>query len=176
MCDPMTLAVTTFMVGAAQAGGSYISSSQKASAQNAMYDANKANAERSASYEYNQNQIRKQQEEAAAGDKGFQNMLDTRAKVATTETAAGDVGITGLSVESLVRDIYGAGGRTNDNIKSNLDMTQSQLSAEDNGIFARENDRINSVQHGIQPSLFGLGLDIAASGLSAATGYKKMTK
>jgi hypothetical protein len=172
----MTLAVTSFMVGSVQAVGNYVSSSQKASAQESLYNANAANAERSAAFEYNQNALRKQQETDAAGEKSFQNMLDTKAKAATVETAAGDAGVTGLSVESLVRDVYGAGGRTNDNIKSNLDMTQAQLAASDQGIFARETDRINSVQHGVQPSLFGLGLDIASAGLSSATGYKKMTK
>jgi hypothetical protein len=172
----MTIAVSTFMVGAAQAGGNFISNQTKANAQDAMYDANKANAERSAAFEYNQGRLRMQQESDAAGEKSFQNMLDTRAKAATVETAAGDAGITGLSVEGLVRDVYGAGGRTNDNIKSNLDMTEAQLSAGEQGIFARETDRINSVPKGVHPSLFGLGLDIAASGLNAATGYNKMTK
>ena len=175
MCDPMTIAISTFMVGAVQSVSQYGAAKQQAAAQDAYYDANKANADRSAAYEYHQNQLRKQQEQDAAGTKSFDNMLETRAKVAHAEVGAGEAGVTGLSVDSLINDIFGAGGRTNDRIAQNKEMTLAQLNAEDQGIAARQTDRINSVRRGVQPSGLALGLNIASSGLNAATGYKKMT-
>lgn len=176
MCDPLTLAVGSFMVSAGSSVASYGAAKREAAAQDQYYLDNKANAERSASYEHGQLELRKAQEMDAAGAKSFDNMLETRAKAAHAEAAAGDAGISGLSIDSLIGDIYGAGGRTNDRIKQNEEMTLAQLSAEGRGIDARMEGRINSVRKGVQPSGLALGLNIASAGLNAATGYKKMTK
>jgi hypothetical protein len=164
------------MVSAGSSVMQYGAASEQADAQNAYYAQNKVNAERSAMYEHQQNDLRKTQEQEAAGTKSFDNMLETRAKAAHAEVAAGEAGVTGLSVESLINDIYGAGGRTNDRIARNGELTLAQLNAEDSGIEARKADRINSVRRGVQPSGLALGLNIASAGLNAGTGYYKMTK
>jgi hypothetical protein len=171
----MTLAVSTFMVGAAKSGADFIGSSQQATAQENLYNANRTNALSAGSNEYNQIALRRIQEQDATGEKTFDNMLDTRARAAHATVAAGEAGISGLSVDSLVNDIYGAGGRTNDRIKENSEMSLQQLNTEELGVTARTNDRINSVKHGVQPSLLGLAINLGSTGLNAATGYKKMT-
>src|SRR5689334_17703989 len=127
MCDPLSLAVATFTVGAAKSTMSFIGASQQASAQEALYDANKASANYSSNYEHAQLARRRIQEQDAAGEKMFDNALETRAKAASAEAAALDSGISGLSVDSLIRDVIGSGGRTNDRLQHNLDMTLDQL-------------------------------------------------
>jgi hypothetical protein len=127
MCDPISLAVTSFMVARHRLRCNTSLRAAKACADHAYYDANKANAERSASYEHQKLNLRKHTGRGRRRrEASFDNMLDTRAKAAHAEAAAADAGISGLSVDSLVRDIYGAGGRTNDRIKP-TDMTLTQL-------------------------------------------------
>lgn len=176
MCDPVSLAVSSFMVSAGSAVAGFGAQKQSAAAQDQLYADNKANAERSAIYEHQQLDRRAIQEDNAMGEKSFDNMLDTRAKAAAAEAEAADGGFSGLSVDSLIRDVFGAGGRTNDRIKENGDMTLSQINAEHAGVEARRVDRTNSVKHGVQPSGLALGLNIASGGLNAATSYAKMTK
>lgn len=175
MCDPVSLAVGSFMVSAGSSVAQFGAAKQQADAQNDYYNANKANADRAAVYEYNQNTLRKSQEEDAAGMKSFDNMLDTQAKAAHAEVAAGEGGVSGLSVDSLINDIFGAGGRTNDRIKQNQEMTLAQLNAEDLSIDARHSERVNSVRRGVQPSGLALALNIGTAGLNSATSYRKMT-
>jgi hypothetical protein len=176
MCDPVSLAVSSFMVSTVSSVMQYNSAQQQANAQDALYNANKANTERSAVYEHQMNDLRKIQEDDKTGAASFDNMLETKAKAAHAEAAASDAGISGLSVDALVQDIYGAGGRTNDRIKENGNMALAQLGAEDQGIEARKDTRINSVQHGVHPSLLALGLNVASNGLNSATAYRKLTK
>jgi hypothetical protein len=176
MCDPISLAVTSFMVSAGSSVMQYQAANEQADAQNQLYANNAANAKRSYTAEMQQNGLRMEQERDAAGEKSFDNMLDTRAKVATATVGAGEAGVTGLSVESLINDIYGAGGRTNDRIKHNEEMTLTQLATEQQGIEARRIDRTNSVKKGVAPSSLALGLNIASAGLNAGTSYMKMTK
>lgn len=176
MCDPLTLAVGSFMVSAASSVASYGAASAEAEAQNQRFEQNKINADRAATYEYQQNALRKSQEQEATGEKRFDNMLESQRRAATAVAAADSAGVTGLSVDSLIRDIYGAGDRAGDRISANGDMTLAQLNAQDRSIAARREDRINSMPKGVKPSGLALGLNIASAGLNAGTSYKKMTK
>lgn len=175
MCDPVSLAVTTFMVGAGQSVASYGAAKQQAAAQDQLYADNKANAEFASMYEHQQLDKRIIQEQDAYGEKLFDTGLETRARAAKAEAAAADSGVSGLSVDSLLRDVWGAGDRASTRIMANEDMTLDQIAQEHLGVEARKNDRINSVRHGVQPSDLALGLGIASSGLNAATSYRKMT-
>lgn len=176
MCDPMTLAVSSFMVGTVQAVSSYGAASQQAQAQNDLYAANKVSAENASIYEHQSLAMRRVQEDQASGAKLFDNALETKSKEARAETAAGEAGISGLSVDSLISDIWGASDRTAGRISDNRDMTLTQLNAEDQSVEARKTDRTNSVRKGVAPSMLSLGLNIASNGLNAGTSYRKMTK
>jgi hypothetical protein len=176
MCDPVSLAVTSFMVTAGSAVSNFAAASAQADEQNRMYEKNAQNAEYSAAVERQQNALRKNQEQEAAGAKQFDNFLETRARASSAEVAAGEAGVTGLSVDSLIRDVWQSGGRTADRIAHNSEMTLQQLNMEDRAIEARKESRINSVRKGVAPSGLALGLNIASAGLGAAKDYKTMTK
>lgn len=176
MCDPVSLAVTSFMVSAGSAVANYSAQSEQAQAQNDLWAKNRDNAEYSATVEHQQLALRKVQEQDAAGEKQFDNMVDTRARMARAETAANEAGVTGLSVDSLIRDVMGSGGRTSDRLAHNSEMTLQQLNMEDRGVDARKDARINSVRKGVAPSGLALGLNIASAGLNAGTDYRKMTR
>lgn len=176
MCDPISLAVGSFVVAGASAVTSYQGQQQAASNQDAYRAANTTNANSAAVYDYQQIALRQMQEEEAAGTKNFDNMLGTRSKAATAEVSAGEAGITGLSVDSLIADIYQKGGTSSDRLSRNKEMTLTQLNAEKNGVNATRVNRINSVQPGVQPSGLALGLNIAGAAVNSASGYRSATR
>lgn len=176
MCDPISLAVGTFVVGAASSVVSYQQQSYAAEQQNQYYEINRRNAENAAADEDLQLQLRQRQEEEKAGAERFDNALETRAKARHAEAAAGEAGVTGLSVDGLIADIYNSGGRSADRIATNEQMSLQQLNLERQGVRTRMSDRINSARRGTAPSGLALGLNIANAGLSSAGGYRRMTR
>jgi hypothetical protein len=176
MCDPLSMAVTSFTIGAAQQVMSYGAAKNNAAQQTAFYEQNRRNAIMSASLEQQQLDLRRTQEEAKASEESFDAMLEIRKRKATAEVAAGEAGITGLSVDGLLRDFDVAAGRTSDRIQANTEMTTQQLSLEKQGVRARMNDRINSVRPGTQPSGLALGLGIAAQGVDAYSKYRTYSR
>jgi hypothetical protein len=149
--------------------------SQAAEEQNRLYEANRRNA--LLAHENNNKAItdRQVQEQEAAAAERFDASLDARKARATAEVAAGEAGVSGLSVNHLLRDFYGREGRNNDRISQNLDWSSAQLQSEKVGSSYRTVDRINSVQRATPPSFLDAGLRIASAGLDARSSYMRRT-
>jgi hypothetical protein len=90
--------------------------------------------------------------------------------------AAGEAGVSGLSVEALQRDIAAGGARFNDRVDQQTEWTQAQLQADKRGQSYQAVDRINSVRKANKPSILATGLKIAAAGVSAGTSYRANTR
>lgn len=176
MCNPLAFMGASFLIKSTAAVMQYGANVRQSQEQDAYYENNRVNAINAGNIEDQRLAMRQVQEENAGGEKKFDNMLETRARARKAEAGAGEAGITGLSVESLLRDIYQTGERAGGRIQSNTDATLEQLNAERNGVPIRVNDRINSVSRGKKPSMIGLGLQIAGAGVDSYTGYRSMTK
>jgi hypothetical protein len=104
---------------------------QHQDAQSAADDANKAAdanaklARESAITQYGQLQQRELQEREASGQKSMQTAMDARALRARALASADDAGVTGLSVDALLRDINGQEGRAQTAIDRNLGFVTS---------------------------------------------------
>jgi hypothetical protein len=160
MCDPLSLA--SFAIGTASSIAGQIQ-------QQGLYEQNEANA--MAAFRNNQvatNRRAAQEMDAAAAEK-FDTSLDARKAVATQKVAAGESGVSGLSIEGLLRDFAGTKARHHDRVDQNLDWTLGQLEAEKRGQAFQTVDRINSVQ---RPSFAGLGLKIAGAGFDSVSSYR----
>ena len=176
MCDPMTMAVASFAIGAAQSVASFSAQSAAADEQNRLYEQNRLNA--IAAFEDNQRALtnRQSQEQEAAGAQKFDNAIEARKARALNRVAAGESGVSGITVESLMRDMYQQEARVNDRVDQNTDWTMAQLQDQKRGDGYRTLDRINSVQRANKPSFVDLGLKLAGAGLNSAASYRQWNK
>lgn len=173
MCNPLILAAATFAVSAASAVSSHVSQVQQAKTQDAIYQRNARAANEAAIQDYANLGLRQQQEQIAGEQERQQSTLEARQAAATTRVAAGEAGISGLSVNALLMDIYGQDARYRDSVRQQEEWTVDQLQREKEGVKASAIDRTNSVQPGQRPSFVDLGLRIGAAGLDSYNTYSR---
>jgi hypothetical protein len=173
MCD--IISAIGLAISAAQGFMQYQAQDAAYQQQERQYEQNRLNALQSFRDQQVATSIRQIQEQETAAAERFDTAQDARAARATAMTAAGEGGVTGFSVEHLMRDMYARESRSNDRVDQNLDWTMAQLDLERKQQSARTLDRINSVPRGQKPSFADAALRIAASGLNTATSYQQRT-
>src|SRR5690606_33738031 len=124
---------------------------------------------------YISTQRRMIQEEAAAAAERQEVAREARAARARLLTAAGEGGVSGLSVDALLADYYGREATYMDQSRQQMEWTQQQLVDAMYGIRSQAEDRIHSVPKPVKPSFIDAGLRIAGAGLNAYTKYQKWT-
>jgi hypothetical protein len=112
-----------------------------------------------------------QEQEKGAAEK-MDTVREAREAKATATVAAGEAGVSGLSVDALLAEFDGRAAAANDRTDQNTEWTLSQLNNEMKGIRANAEDRINSVQRAAAPSFFNTGLKIAGVGLDSYNDFK----
>lgn len=174
MCDPVSLAASSFAIGAAGAVSKYAAGQQDAAAQLSYQAQERYNAEVARNYEYDQINARQVQEADAAAQSKFDNAIRAQQAVATADASAADNGIEGNSVESVARNFYRQQGRIDASTDKNTQMQIQQLEAEKKGAQARYQQRTNFPEVR-QPSMLGLGLEIAGAGVNAYDLFDRKT-
>ena len=170
MCDPLSM--IGFGIAAASQVVSYQGQAVAAEQQNQLYRDNAARANQSARDQMFQTQQRMLQEQEAAASEKIDTSREARAAKATASVAAGESGVTGLSVDALMREFDGRAAEANDRIDQNTEWSMTQLNNEMKGIRANTEDRINSVQRAAKPSFWDAGLRIAGAGLDSYSSSK----
>jgi hypothetical protein len=170
MCD--IISMIGFGLSAASTAAGFVEAQNQAAAQNAMVRQNQEAAQENLRREYAATQTRQIQEEDAAAVQKQDISREARAARATAMTSAGESGVTGLSVDALLADIYGKEATAKDRISMNTGFTTQQLTAEMDGLKAKAKDRINSMPWANSPSPFAAALKIGGAGLGAYTDYK----
>jgi len=168
--------VASFVIGAGQSVLEFSAQTQAANEQNRYYEENRQNALRSFENQQNQSVLRQSQENEAAAQQKFDASLENRRAQATAKVAAGEAGVSGLSVEAIQRDIASGAARYGDRVDQQTEWTQAQLQAQKAGQSYQAVDRINSVRKANKPSFLATGLKIAASGVNAYSGYRTATR
>lgn len=175
MCLPVVMAAATFAISAASAVMGYQAQMQQAKNQTLAYNINKDNARKA--FESKQNDLTERQTqeiEAGAAEK-FDVGLDAAKAKATARVAAGEAGISGLSVDALLRDFAGREARHNDRVDQQTEWTVAQLQQEKKGLGFQYKDRVNSMQPGQKPSWADAGLRIASAAVNSVSTYKKFS-
>lgn len=178
MCDPLSIAMAglSFATTAGSAVLGHQAQTEAANEQNRMFEANRQNALRAhADKETALNRRIGQEQEAAAQDK-FDASLKARQARATNVVAAGEAGVSGLSLEGLLNDISNANSRFGARVDKNVEWTGQQLEEEKRATGFQTLDRINSVKTAKGPSFMALGLQIAGAGLDAASSARTWSK
>lgn len=169
MCDLM--AAIGFGLSAASSVVGYEGQVQPANQQNEMYVENAKAANENLKSEYYQNQQRMIQEQEAAATQKREAQRELRGAQATATVAAGEAGVSGLSVDALLNEYAGRTGEYNDKVDQQTEWTMAQLNNNMRGFQSKAQDRINSVQRANKPSFLDTGLRIASAGLGSVNDY-----
>lgn len=167
------MAVAQFALSAASTVAGFMGQQQQYEAQQQYYKNNREAANKAAVNTYASNQNRALQERAAASQQLQQLNTDAMRGRATAEVAAGEAGVTGLSVDALVADYYGQQGRYERTLDNNYQMNADYLRGEMDATQAQAEGRINSVQQGQKPSFADAAIRILGGGLEAWGGFQK---
>jgi hypothetical protein len=105
----------------------------------------------------------------------FDTVLRTRKARATNMVAAGEAGLSGLSVEALMRDFASQEARYDDRVDQQTGGSLAKIQNEKRGLGYQTVDRINSVPRARKPSFVDAGLKVAAGAVDSFSSYKKWT-
>lgn len=165
MCLAMAPMLGIMMSGLSAVAG-YMQQSQAASAQNAYYlqNAEAANAAARSAYANQQNELLGKRE--AADQDIFERRVQALKARGTARDAAGEAGVTGLSVDALIDDYYAAEGRGVDSVQTNYEIERDNIIAQMDATHSQTIARVNSVQRAQPPSFLGAAIRIAGGFLS----------
>lgn len=175
MCDPMTMAVSQFVIGAASTVSGYVGQMQEYNKQEQYRQQNIENANQSARDQYNATAMRISQEGDATGVAKQEAARSARAARAKATAAAGEAGVSGYSVDALIKDYYSREGTYSDQLTQQNEWTTDQLVSQYGGIHSQAESRANSIPEPTKPSFLDAGLRILGSGADAFGSYRKLT-
>lgn len=173
MSDPFSLFTLS---SALQVGTAAVSVAAQAGAASAQEDANEVaevNAMNTRNANYDQLHLMSQQETASAEQQIAENAEEALRATETAKVAAGESGVTGLSVEALLADMYGKSARFEDNVNQNLENSQQQIAFEQENADRGYQNTVNSLPIVAKPDYLGAALR-AGSGVFGA--YKEHIK
>lgn len=171
MCEPATImAGATLAIGAATAASKYSGGLEDAANQRAYQGQVAYNAEVSRNLSWNQIGMRQSQE----GDAATMALTDNQTRAlkarAIADTSAGESGVQGNSVESVARDFYMQQDKIDSATVRNNETSIQQLQMEKDQEQAKFSGRTQFPKIK-EPSMVGLGLEIAGAGVSAYSTY-----
>lgn len=171
MCDPVSLALTSFAVGGAQSIAGYEQQSVSAERQNEYYKANEAAAQQALVNQYAGDQQQMLEQRQQASQQAFDDEKKTSAAEGTAIAGAGGAGVAGSSVGQLIN----AYAMRENNTRMDIDTNFKNQAGYDNAVETSQYDatlgRINSVQTAVPPSFLSAGLGILGAGVGAAGQY-----
>ena len=196
MCEPATISLAlgglAIVTSAATGIASYVGQSRQAQA-DAAYQTQLAQARnqeilenaRLANEAYlrqsEQLNLRQQQESEQASQNIQKGQIDAAKQRATARVAAGEAGVSGLSVESLFADYYRQEDVFKESVRRNREFSHLQAEEDKKGFRAQAEGRIAQVrpylaQPVTHPSLMGtvlqIGTDVATRGSNLVDKYK----
>lgn len=173
MCDPVTLAIGTAVIGGITSGAGFIGQGQQADAQRAFNRQAKTAAVDAAGNAQADINARIVQEEQAATEERIAQGSAYRKAAATTALGAMEAGLSGTGVATLLGDIEATWGRNLATIDRQTDNTVDQLVRQKAGANAQAANRVNSLQPPAAPNLLDLGLGITKAGLQGYDTYNR---
>lgn len=194
MCEPVSITLGALSIATSIASGiaGYQAQSQAAAeqeryqnemvlARNAQIRQNEQLAAQAYLDQSNQLRLRQSEETAAASQKMQQNSLDAAQARATARVSAGEAGVAGLSIDSLLNDYYRQEGFYNDSVRQNLEWSNRQTEEDLKGTRASAIQNVLSVTPYIpdpitRPSglaaTLGIAGDVLRTTSTAYTAYR----
>lgn len=177
MCDP-TLALVASSFGL-NVGGSILNYQQaraQSKLQEKMYARNAENAVSALIDTYGQLQERRQQELEASSEAIQQRRIEERKQLATARVAAGEAGVTGFSVDAILRDIGATASRDVSNIQQNRDWNLAQINQHMRGARAQAKNQITTMTPGSSVSPWSTVFQIGKAGMDSYMLYRNLSQ
>ena len=172
MCEPTTLMVISIAMSAATTLAATSAQQQQAQAQ---ADHQKQSADAAVANSLNQYasiQRRTLEEREAAAGALEENNIEAAQARARAKVAASAAGVTGLSTQNLIADIFNQEGRKDQAVRTNLSFVEAQLADQQQSIFAGAQSAVNQGSTPIfAPSYASAALKIGADSLGAYNTY-----
>lgn len=167
------LAIAQFVISAGSMVMGYQAEKAQAEAQNQMYENNRIEANSAASDAMAATQLRMQQEQKAASQELQKTQTEATQARSTAQVAAGEAGVSGLSVDSLIADYHNQEGQYERTLDNNLQMQSDALRADMDGTSHQTASRINSVQKAQKPSFASAAVRILSAGVESYGTYSR---
>lgn len=143
MCEPTTaLAIATIASTAATA----YTQDQTAKAQTRANQQQFDNTMTAYRFNVANANATKQQEAENLSAKMIENNAQVRREQSKATVAAGEAGISGLSVDSLLAELGGAGGRANMTARTNFERTDRAIEADKMNVWSGAASQINNLK------------------------------
>lgn len=173
MCDPGSMALASLALTTASGVSSYMAQSAAADAQEEYNAQLRENAKQAYQNDLDALRLQQEQDVNASEEEILKNQIEARQTKARAKTAAGEAGVSGLSVSALLNDYNRQEAAYKDSIEHNLENRHKQRDLERTSAHTRYKSRVNSIQPVNRPSLIGTGLSIASEGLGTYSDYKR---
>jgi len=169
MCELTTILA---IASVASAASSVVAQGQAADAQAATNQRQYENTMKAYRENVNQTNLMQQQEREGSLQKVEDNNMKARAAQSTATVAAGESGISGLSVDALMGDLSFDQNRYNSSVQTNFDRAEGAIRNQRENVYTSAASQINGLQTPAAPDYLGAGLKIAQAGYD----YKQRTK
>lgn len=165
------MAIAQFAISAGTAVMGYQAEQAAYEQQQQQYENNRIEANKAAADNFAATQLRMQQEQKAASQELQKTQTEATQARSTAQVAAGEAGVSGLSVDSLIADYYNQQGQYERTLDNNLQMQSDALRADMDGTSHQTASRINSVSQGQKPSFAGAAVRILGAGVNSYGSY-----
>lgn len=172
MCDPVSLGVASLAIGAVGAYAQYDQQNKAAKYQEEMNAYNQKLAIQNMADNYNALAYNQNQERDAATEQLWRDDLEARRAEARARVAAGESGIAGQTVDSIMREIKANQAMYKSSVDMNLENAYAEADSTRRGIwntYLSETSNQPAVQKG---SALQLGIGLAGAGLGAYSAYE----
>ena len=174
MSDPATMFAISTAMAAVTGGVSVAAAHGNAQAQTEVNEIATENAIEARDANYDQLHLLAQQERAAAEQQINQNQEELLKAEATAQTAAGESGVSGLSVDALLADMYGNSAQFEDNVTQNLENREQQINFERDNVSRGYQGTLNSLPPVEQPNYLATALGTGSTIFGAYKDHLKV--
>lgn len=171
--DPVSLFAIKSALEVGTAVASFATMAGQADAQEEINNRAASDSLEAARLNYDQLAAMNEQSRAAAEQEIMENDREALRSTEMARAAASEAGVTGLSVDALIRDMYGKQARFRDTVNVNLENQQRQIEFEKRNVSASTQSQLNSLPPVEPPNFMGLALR-AGTGIFGA--YKDHLK
>lgn len=163
MCEPTTIAAMTLALSVASAAATVYSQEQAASVQNKVNDQNYTNQMQAFNSNIANANLQKNQEAEGLSQKMIENNAIARRDQSKATVAAGEAGLSGLSVGGLLAELGGKAGAANSVARSNFERRDSAIEMDRMNAWAGTSTNINAMKTPMGADYIGAGLRIATA-------------